>query len=71
MQIPVKIELEQVGRVIAWPAAPGRIGFGISETGGPQVEFGHEGFQKAHRVVRADVVLQGRGQQPALMTIRE
>ena len=68
VEVAVKIEFEQHGRIVRRRAGGGDLRLGKTQRG--QVEVGHEGIQEAHGVFGGDIILQPFGKEQGLGTIQ-
>jgi hypothetical protein len=67
MEVAVDVESQQIPGVIARPAS--LRGRRPPEAERRQIELTHEGVEKTHRIVRADVVVEDFGEEHRLRTI--
>ena len=68
VEVPVDVELEQIGRIVARAAR--RLRAHAGEPGDLEIELIDEGFDEADGIVRTDVVIDHLGQQQLLGAIR-
>src|SRR3954451_7818152 len=67
VQIAVDVELQQIGRVVA--AAPGPLGSDPDKAGRGQIQSINKGFNETHRVLRANVIIEGFREQQCLGSV--